>query len=57
VGLKAVVFILEAWPLLKRSAESPKQHSFPPKGAIIETVANDRFAGAHPTLRVYDEST
>jgi phage terminase large subunit-like protein len=56
---KAVVLILQASPLLKRSADiSANKITLRATGTTIQAVANDYqgFAGANPTLNVYDES-
>jgi phage terminase large subunit-like protein len=55
---KAVVLILQASPLLKRSADiTANRITFRSTGTTIQAVANDYqgFAGANPTLNVYDE--
>jgi phage terminase large subunit-like protein len=56
---KAVVLILQASSLLKRSADiTQNKITFRATGTVIQAVANDYqgFSGANPTLNVYDES-
>jgi phage terminase large subunit-like protein len=56
---KAVLLMLQASPLLRRSADiTANKITFRSTGTIIQAVANDYqgFSGANPTLNVYDES-
>src|SRR5690348_6072128 len=56
---KAVVLILQASPLLRRSADiTANKITLRATGTVIQAVANDYegFSGANPTLNVYDES-